>query len=108
MLLFLFDGLLLFRFAERQFCALLFQLPPRFTRFSPDCATTPKVHYPIPYTSCETFVSQIVLPQVEDDLATPKIAAVADLRIACHAACRRDAATAAWLAHARLRRRLAD
>ena len=28
-------GLLLFRFAERQFFALLFQLPPRFTRFEP-------------------------------------------------------------------------
>jgi len=42
MLLFSFDGSLLFRFAERQFCALLFQLPPRFARFSPDYATTPK------------------------------------------------------------------
>ena len=34
-LLLRFDGVLL-RFAERQFCALLFQLPPRFTRFWPD------------------------------------------------------------------------
>ena len=33
MLLFRFDGSLLFRFAERQFLALLFQLPPRITRF---------------------------------------------------------------------------
>ena len=33
MLLFRFDGLLLFRFAERQFLALLFQLPPRIIRF---------------------------------------------------------------------------
>ena len=28
-------GLLLFRLADRQFCALLFQLPPRITRFEP-------------------------------------------------------------------------
>lgn len=35
MLLLLFDGLLLFRFAERQFWALLFQLPPRNKRFDP-------------------------------------------------------------------------
>jgi len=33
MLLFRFVGGLLSRFAERQFCALLFQLPPRSTRF---------------------------------------------------------------------------
>ena len=32
MLLFLLSGLLLFRFEVRQFLALLFQLPPRFTR----------------------------------------------------------------------------
>jgi hypothetical protein len=38
MLLFLFDGLLLFRFAERKFSALLFQEPPRFTRLEPDTA----------------------------------------------------------------------
>ena len=36
MLLFLFVGLLLLRFAVRQLIALLFQLPPRFTRFEPD------------------------------------------------------------------------
>ncbi len=30
------SGVLLFRFAERQFFALLFQLPPRFTRSEPD------------------------------------------------------------------------
>jgi len=30
-----FSGLSLLRFAERQFCALLFQLPPRLTRFEP-------------------------------------------------------------------------
>ena len=35
MLLFVFDGLLLLRFAERQLLPLLFQLPPRFTRFEP-------------------------------------------------------------------------
>jgi hypothetical protein len=34
-LLFRFDGLFLVRFAERQFLAELFQLPPRFTRFEP-------------------------------------------------------------------------
>jgi hypothetical protein len=36
MLLFVFVGLLLLRFATRQLFALLFQLPPRFTRFVPD------------------------------------------------------------------------
>jgi hypothetical protein len=36
MLLFVFVGLLLLRFATRQLLALLFQLPPRFTRFVPD------------------------------------------------------------------------
>ena len=35
MLLLLFVGLLLLRFAVRQLFALLFQLPPRFTRFEP-------------------------------------------------------------------------
>ena len=36
MLLFVFDGAsLLLRFADRQFLALLFQLPPRLTRFEP-------------------------------------------------------------------------
>ena len=35
MLLFLLVGLLLLRFAARQLIALLFQLPPRFTRFEP-------------------------------------------------------------------------
>lgn len=35
MLLLLLFGLLLFRFATRQLLALLFQLPPRFTRFDP-------------------------------------------------------------------------
>ena len=35
MLLFVFVGLLLFRFAERTLSALLFQLPPRLTRLEP-------------------------------------------------------------------------
>ena len=35
MLLFLLSGQLLLRFADRQFLPLLFQLPPRFTRFEP-------------------------------------------------------------------------
>ncbi len=35
MLLLLLFGLLLFRLATRQLLALLFQLPPRFTRFDP-------------------------------------------------------------------------
>ena len=34
-LLFRLSGLFLLRFADRQFLALLFQLPPRFTRFEP-------------------------------------------------------------------------
>lgn len=36
LLLFRFEGVLLLRLAERQFLALLFQLPPRITRFEPD------------------------------------------------------------------------
>ncbi len=36
LLLFSFDGLLLFRLDEVQLSALLFQLPPRFTRFDPE------------------------------------------------------------------------
>lgn len=35
------SGLFLLRFAERQFLALLFQLPPRITRFEPQ-VTTPQ------------------------------------------------------------------
>ncbi len=35
-LLFSLPGELLLRFATRQLLALLFQLPPRFTRFEPD------------------------------------------------------------------------
>lgn len=35
MLLLLFSGLFLFRFETRQLEALLFQLPPRMTRFEP-------------------------------------------------------------------------
>lgn len=31
------SGVLLLRFATRQFCGLLFQLPPRMTRFVPSC-----------------------------------------------------------------------
>jgi hypothetical protein len=38
MLLFLFDGVLLFRLAERRFCALLFHDPPRITRLEPEAA----------------------------------------------------------------------
>ncbi len=35
MLLLRLPGVLLFRFAARRFLALLFQLPPRFTRLAP-------------------------------------------------------------------------
>ena len=41
MLLLRLPGELLLRFADRTFLALLFQLPPRFTRFEPDLAVTP-------------------------------------------------------------------
>ena len=34
-------GGFLLRFADRQFLALLFQLPPRLTRFEPDTGVTP-------------------------------------------------------------------
>ena len=40
MLLLRLPGELLLRFADRTFLALLFQLPPRFTRFEPDLAVT--------------------------------------------------------------------
>lgn len=40
-LLFLFVGVLLLRFAERQLFALLFQLPPRFTRLDPEDGPRP-------------------------------------------------------------------
>ena len=36
MVLFRFSGLVLFRLADRQFTASLFQLPPRWTRFVPE------------------------------------------------------------------------
>lgn len=40
MLLLRLPGELLLRFADRTFLALLFQLPPRSTRFKPDLAVT--------------------------------------------------------------------
>ena len=40
MLLLRLPGSLLLRFADRTFLALLFQLPPRFTRFEPDLTVT--------------------------------------------------------------------
>ena len=39
-LLFWLPGVFLLRLADRQFCPLLFQLPPRLTRLSPDCERT--------------------------------------------------------------------
>ena len=39
-MLLLLPGVLLLRFDERQFLALLFQLPPRFTRLDPLAADT--------------------------------------------------------------------
>gem|GEM_PF-6439136 len=44
LLLFLFPGLFLLRLAERQFLALLFQLPPRITRLEPLSDTCPSHH----------------------------------------------------------------
>ena len=35
-------GALWLRYADRQFLASLFQLPPRMTRFEPDTVVTPK------------------------------------------------------------------
>jgi len=43
MLLFLLSGQLLFRMAVRQLLALLFQLPPRITRFEP-CGRNPRIY----------------------------------------------------------------
>jgi len=34
-------GVFPFRYADRQFLAVLFQLPPRFTRFEPDLDKAP-------------------------------------------------------------------
>ena len=48
MLLFRLAGSLLFRLAERQFPASLFQLPPRFTRFVPEAAPSPVALYSCP------------------------------------------------------------
>jgi hypothetical protein len=45
MLLFRFDGVFLLRLADRQFFALLFQEPPRLTRFEPEAG--PTVLWPI-------------------------------------------------------------
>jgi len=42
-LLFRFDGSFLLRFADRQFLAVLFQLPPRLTRFEPHGSPTAPV-----------------------------------------------------------------
>ena len=42
-LLLRFDGLFLLRFADRQFLAVLFQLPPRLTRFEPYGSPTGRV-----------------------------------------------------------------
>ena len=38
-------GEFLLRFADRAFCAVLFQLPPRLTRLVPD-SRDPKIGYP--------------------------------------------------------------
>ena len=43
LLLLLLFGLLLLRFATRQLLALLFQLPPRFTRFDPLLLSLPQI-----------------------------------------------------------------
>jgi hypothetical protein len=51
MLLFLLDGLLLLRFADRQLFALLFQLPPRITRFEPDGCHPKSLQYVPPKPS---------------------------------------------------------
>lgn len=45
-LLLLLSGELLLRLATRQLLALLFQLPPRFTRFEPDAGPRPFLHAP--------------------------------------------------------------
>ena len=50
MLLLLLPGLLLFRLADRQFCALLFQLPPRITRFEPASGPGPQESSPMACT----------------------------------------------------------
>lgn len=49
-LLFSLPGELLLRFATRQLLALLFQLPPRFTRFEPDAGPLPFLHAPCSFS----------------------------------------------------------
>jgi hypothetical protein len=48
MLLFRFVGALLLRCADRQFLALSFQFPPRFTRFEPPGVATLVTSIPVP------------------------------------------------------------
>jgi hypothetical protein len=60
MLLFRFVGSLLFRFAERQFLGLLFQEPPRNTRFDPDDdGQAPLKHMPTTLLPDQPFVKGI-------------------------------------------------
>ena len=46
-LLFRLSGEFLLRFAERQFLALLFQLPPRLTRLEPEPGPAPLLRRPL-------------------------------------------------------------
>ena len=58
-LLFRFSGSFLLRFAERQFLALLFQLPPRITRFEAcDRCPTRKTYQPLPEMSTRNLRPQ--------------------------------------------------
>ena len=61
MLLLRLSGLLSLRFAERQFAALLFQLPPRMTRFSEPVGT--RALYLYCYSSA-VFISLLRKPRV--------------------------------------------
>ena len=67
-LLFELDGLLL-RFATRQLLALLFQLPPRFTRFVPDDHRPDLFHRPLPHRRDPSAPQQLVQLLLRTSLA---------------------------------------
>ena len=54
----MFDGVLLLRFDTRQFLALLFQLPPRFTRLEPLLTHSLPLHDCLAEALCGGFVDK--------------------------------------------------
>jgi len=56
-------GVFLLRFAERQFRPLLFQLPPRLTRFVPEPGPASLLHQPPPFYTSTLVVTSPRKPQ---------------------------------------------